>query len=122
MKKNDFADYICHPFCTFYRPGVKEDLACRGAELIELLIREKGLNPETFTLIDKKTLPFPGQDPALEAVVCDPCPFKSEDCDFKSPAPPEDCEPCGGLVLLFRLKDQGIISLQNLIELNHAHE
>lgn len=117
MPKSDFTETICRPFCSFYRPGAKEELTCRGAEAAAELIRRKQWPPEICSPGTEKPVIIPGGDPALEAAVCAACPFKSEDCDFQSPAPPEDCQPCGGFILLHRLKARGAVTLEDLIAL-----
>jgi hypothetical protein len=119
MPKSDFTETICRPFCSFYRPGSKEELTCRGAEAAAELIRRKQWPPEIYSAGTENPSPIPGQDPALEAAVCAACPFKSEDCDFQSPVPPEDCQPCGGFILLHRLKTQGAVTLGDLLAMNN---
>ena len=103
MSKTTFQEYICLPFCEFYKPGVKEELLCQGALLLERLVRQGRLNPQELPGLPSDLPPMPGHDPALEAVVCAGCPFQAEDCDFRSPHPPADARPCGGLLLLERL-------------------
>ena len=34
MPKADFKDYVCRPYCSFYKESQKEEMACRGAEVI----------------------------------------------------------------------------------------
>jgi hypothetical protein len=117
MPKSDFIETICRPFCSFYRPGAKEDLTCRGAEAAAQLIRRKQWPPEIHSAGTEAPAIIPGQDPALEAALCAACPFRAEDCDFQSPVPPEDCQPCGGFILLHRLKARGRVSPEDLTAL-----
>jgi hypothetical protein len=117
--KTDFQDYICRPFCDFFKPGVKEELTCRGALLVEQLVRRRRLTPTDFQNLERAEPLFPGREADLEAAVCRGCPFQAEDCDFKSADPPADCRPCGGLVLLQQLKNKGLISIPDLF---HADE
>jgi len=122
MPKTDFQNYICRPFCDYFKPGDKEELLCRGALVIEKLVQRQRLTPENFRELDRKEPLTPGQEPDLEAAVCTDCPFQAEDCDFKSADPPVDCRPCGGLVLLHRLKNQGLISIPELVDLFHGSQ
>jgi hypothetical protein len=116
MSKTTFQAYICLPFCEFYKPGVKEELLCQGALLLERLVRQGRLNPQELPSLPSDLPPMPGHDPALEAVVCAACPFQAEDCDFRAPHPPEDARPCGGLLLLGGLLRSGWIALKDLEE------
>ncbi len=114
MPKTDFQDYICRPFCDFFKPRVKEELTCRGALLVEHLVRRRRLIPGDFQSLEKSESLFPGQEADLEAAVCRGCPFQAEDCDFMSANPPSDCRPCGGLVLLRQLTKKGLITIPDL--------
>ena len=114
MAKTDFQNYICRPFCDFFKPGVKEELTCRGALVVERLVRRRRLVPGDFGGLENSESFSPGQEVDLEAAVCRGCPFQAEDCDFQSAHPPADCRPCGGLVLLGQLKKKGLISIPDL--------
>ncbi|MEW6347647.1 MAG: radical SAM protein [Thermodesulfobacteriota bacterium] len=46
--------------------------------------------------------------------MCEACPFLVDGCDFTSPQPPEDCLPCGGLVLLSGLLRDETLSEETL--------
>jgi len=120
--KVDFQDYICRPFCDYFKPGNKEELLCRGALVVEKLVKRQRLTPENFRGLDEKEPLIPRQEIDLEDAVCADCPFRAEDCDFKSPHPPADCRPCGGLVLLHRLKNHGLISIPELVDLFHGSQ
>ena len=122
MPKTDFQNYICLPFCDYFHPGKKEELRCRGALVVEDLVRRKRLTPEDFRQLDREEPLIPGKEPLLEDAVCTNCPFRAEDCDFKSVQPPPDCRPCGGLLLLHRLQTRGMISALELTEFIHGDE
>lgn len=118
MGKKDFNHLVCVPFCAYFREGSKEEFACRGALLVEELLKRGYLKPGT--------LPKPGRgmdfcgrhDAELDAVVCRRCPFQEEDCDFQSAEHRDDAEPCGGYVLLGLLKAAGRIDPADLDEMN----
>jgi hypothetical protein len=99
---------------VFFREGEKEELACQGAEVIECLVKQGRLHPEQLPG-DRK---IPGKrwqhDAALDAAVCQPCPFKAQDCDFQAESSPPHAEPCGGYILLTLLKERGILSSLDL--------
>ena len=122
MSKTDFQDYICRPFCDYFKPGNKEELLCRGALVVEKLVRRQRLTPENFRDLDREEPLIPGQEPTWKTPSVRSCPFRAEDCDFRSARPPADCRPCGGLVLLHRLQTRGTISMPELAEFIHADE
>ena len=116
MVKKDIKDYICRPFCSFYREGVKEELICRGAQVVGYLLKRG--------IIRVADLPGDRHDFAsasayqvfLEDAVCGPCAFRREDCDFQSQERLPDAEPCGGFILVNLLIRKGVISLADLTE------
>ena len=110
MSKTDFQEYICRPYCDFFKPGVKEEMTCRGAVLVEQLVRRRRLAPRDFQTLDRKEAFLPGREADLEGAVCRDCPFQAEDCDFQSADPPAECRPCGGLLLMRQLKKNGLMS------------
>ena len=122
MPKKDFQDYICRPFCDYFKPGVKEELLCRGAVVVEQLVRQQRLNPENFAALNRNDSLTPGQAAELEAVVCKKCLFKTEDCDYQSPDPPADCRPCGGLILLKQLTAGGLVAIPECTDVDHGFE
>jgi hypothetical protein len=113
MPKKDFKDYICRPFCKFFREGEKEEMACQGAQVIEQMVRHKRLDPALLPRNGKNPSLWKKYDPILVAHVCQHCPFQKEDCDFQSAYPPPDTEPCGGYILLSLLKEKGFISARD---------
>ena len=46
MQKKDLQDYVCRPFCSFFREGEKEDLLCQGAIYIGQLVKEGKIDLE----------------------------------------------------------------------------
>ena len=114
MCKKNFKEYICRPFCKFFREGKKEEMACQGAQVIEQMVRRKRLDPALFPRNGKKPSLWKNRDPVLVAHVCQNCPFKKKDCDYQSECPPSDAEPCGGYILLSLLKEKGFISARDL--------
>ena len=117
MTKRDFQEYICRPFCCFFRTGEKEELACRGALVVERLAERGVLDPSVLPAGDRKR---PGicqeNDALLEEMVCRRCPFRAEDCDYRAAERPHYAEPCGGYILLRILRETGVISAVDLTE------
>ena len=120
MAKKEIKDYICRPFCTFYREGEKEELICRGARKIEKLLENGVLDIEELAC-NKNLFSIPSvRDTVLETAVCLKCDFRKEDCDFQSEQGPIEADPGGGYILLCLLIANGVISINELTEIDDA--
>ena len=119
MAKRDIKNFVCEPFCSFYRDGEKEELICNGARLLEILMKRGMVSPEAISAVNRWPLPPSGKNPALEEGVCMECPFRADDCDFQSANPPLDAEPCGGFILLSLLAANGVVSPEGLSEIDN---
>jgi hypothetical protein len=108
MTKKDFKDYICRPFCLFYKEGEKEEMACRGAQVVEFLVNHKIIDPGKI-IFTKNPQIWENQSAKLIKHICMRCSFQDKDCDFQSSEPSVDIEPCGGFILLACLMDNNII-------------
>jgi hypothetical protein len=120
MAKKDIKDFVCEPFCSFYKEGVKEELICNGARLLEILMAKGMLSPDASGGV--KSLPGIdyGRNSPLETAVCRKCPFRADDCDFQSMTPPQNTEPCGGYILLALLAAKGVVSPEELSEIDNG--
>ena len=117
MSKHDFQDYICSPFCSFFRPGEKEELACQGALVVERLAARCVIQPLLLPDGEEKHAGlWREDDPYLETLVCGPCPFRVDGCDYRAPVRAEDAEPCGGYILIRILKERGGLQDEELQE------
>ncbi|MFH0825175.1 MAG: radical SAM protein [Pseudomonadota bacterium] len=103
--------WICREYCRYYKTNRTEEDRCRGYSLAMELINQRVLSAEL-----RAKAPFSGsfEHDFLRSHVCRPCPFYVDDCDFTSPEPPEDCLPCGGLVLLSGLLKEGKLTRQGI--------
>ena len=109
--KAAFENYLCRPFCSFFRAGEKEEMACQGALVLTALVQRGRLAPEEFPAApEKERHLWQKEDQALARVLCLPCPFAADGCDFHSPLRSAATEPCGGYLLLQLLKESGSIS------------
>jgi hypothetical protein len=109
MKRNQLLEQtLCAKFCAYYKPGKNEELACRGHDVVELLLKGRTLN---FVQPEKRN------DSALVEVLvhnlCSDCAFQKEDCDFTLD---RRAPPCGGFVLLARLHMAGEITYEEIME------
>ncbi|MCJ7774666.1 MAG: hypothetical protein MUP22_16195 [Desulfobacterales bacterium] len=110
MNKKTFKDYVCKPYCIFFKDGEKEEMACHGAVIAQRLVKNNKINPLYFGAEPfKKDTRF-NVDEDLLSMVCGNCPFEAQDCDFRSSSPPEGSVPCGGYILLFLLKSKGLLT------------
>ncbi len=119
MGKLDFIDYICRPYCLFFREGEKEDMACLGAQVAKRLAENARFDPKTVGGFDAQASPWRDRhlDEALFSHVCRKCDFLAADCEYREENPPEDAVPCGGLILLAHLLAHNII---DSLALEHA--
>ena len=117
MGKKEFRDYVCRPFCMFFKTGSKEYLACQAALVIERLVERGQLNPDTLPKQKGPHL-WEKRDPFLERVICETCSFMSDDCDYQSSTPPPGAEPCGGYLLLAFLKQKMLVNTADLMTLS----
>ena len=120
MDKRKFYFYICKPFCKYFKPNEKEDMACQGAKVIERLIYLGRINPEILPKSGKKPHLWKTKDNNLYLYVCSLCPFKEDGCDYQAPQPVPNAEPCGGYILLRLLKVKDFISIRDLEEISYG--
>jgi hypothetical protein len=109
MTKHDFKDYICRPFCLFYKEGQKEEMACRGALVVESLVQRRLVARKELSAAVKDRRSCLKHKDLLTRRVCRHCSFMKADCDFQSEAPSDDLEPCGGYALLACLIENRVI-------------
>ncbi len=114
MAKKDVAEFICRPFCSFYREGAKEELICNGARMLESLMEKGDLSTGALTEVEAGTPLSPDDHALLEEIVCRPCAFVADDCDFRSQAPPPGAKPCGGYILLTLLAGKCAVCMEKL--------
>ena len=118
MAKSDVKDFVCRPYCSFYREGVKEELICSGARLLETLIKCGVVPASALESVGEESALSSEEYALLEEMVCRPCPFLADGCDFRSPVPPPYAEPCGGFILLALFAGKDIIRLDKLKEMS----
>lgn len=114
MTKINFKEYICRPYCMYFKEGQKEDMACQGAQTIELLIGRKRIDPMKIPPLTKSSGLWKKYKRDLTSHVCDQCSFQANDCDFQSSEYQDDTEPCGGFMLLAHLNENGLIKEYDL--------
>ncbi len=118
MSKIDVQDFLCRPFCRFFKEGEKEEMECGGARVIEELIRSGKLRTGLVPSGGKDFSLWKKRNPLLAKMVCDRCEFRIDGCDYMSLNPPPDAEPCGGNILLSLLLKNRIIRAEDFEDLN----
>jgi hypothetical protein len=116
MSKKHFREYICRPYCIFFKEGEKEELACRGARIVELLVKKNRIVPAEIPPMKKGPSLWNAWKAELGRHVCRRCSFRAGDCDFQSGSPPDYAEPCGGFILLAHLRTNNLIDESDLEE------
>ncbi len=98
---------ICLNFCSYYKSGSNEELACRGYLVVERLVQEgKGV---VFEPSGSKC--GPADCEKLAEKLCGPCDFRKDGCDF---AVDRTSPPCGGFLLLTQLLAEGRITVGDI--------
>ena len=119
MAKNNFKEYICLPYCIFFKEGEVEEFSCHGARIIEFLVDRKLIDLTKIPALTKAPDLWNKHKEDLGNRVCRRCSFRAKDCDFQSDEPSDDLEPCGGFILLAHLKENNLI---NEPDLEHSCE
>ena len=90
-------------------------MACQGAVVAARLADGGRFDPAQAAGLAKDQNVFLEKNAALRFHVCGACPFRQEDCDFRSANPPPDAEPCGGYILLALLMREGFITAADVV-------
>jgi hypothetical protein len=108
MDNQTLQQKLCEKFCTYYKPGKDETLACLGYLLL-VWLQERG----SHISFEKRARPFsPSSADVLIENICRICPFFDGGCDFVLHL--EGSGPCGGFVLLGHLLDEGNIAIDDI--------
>jgi len=115
MEREELVRVLCAPYCSFYKPGKDEELACNGFSVLLKLSAsgyESPVRPEKGDLQEKT-------EEDLFGAICRRCPFFDEDCDYASWRRGEqtarlrkEINPCGGFLFLGLCMEQGAMDIQ----------
>jgi hypothetical protein len=103
---------ICRKYCQYFREGVKEGEACEGLKMLARIFNTADNFP--FLTEHEKSSLLKKHDHLLEKHVCANCDWRTDDCDYRSLCPPTNTMPCGGLIYLALLIEEGIIDEEKL--------
>jgi len=105
--KSPLEQTLCLKFCSYYKPGKNEALACRGYLVVERLTGEG----KSLVLENNSGNSSPVPTDRLINVLCLACDFHEQDCDFMQN---RAARPCGGFVLLEKLLGSGVITIEDI--------
>lgn len=108
-----FRQTLCLKFCSYFKPGKNEELACRGFLVVEQLSRsgKAGVFDNLNLEIDLSTA-----DTIIQKI-CTNCDFFEQDCDFMQD---RAAPPCGGMVVLTQLLKTSRVSLEDIVTTNRT--
>ena len=77
MAKITFQEYICRPFCIYFKDGKKEELACHGAQVIEMLVDKKQIKMDSMPRLEKSAGLWEKYRGEFTSYVCGRCLFRA---------------------------------------------
>jgi len=100
-------DYLilCGVFCRFYKPFREQPRKCFGFDILKKLIETKKIEFNNILEISIENFRNMNNE-LLGEIVCIPCPFRIEGCDFRDNAV-KGKHPCGGYAILDILLESG---------------
>lgn len=108
MKKDmHMVHEVCEKLCIYYKPGKKEELACRGFLVAEQLARKHGAP----AFEQSECAPDEGIKESVREAMCKKCDFHEQDCDYMQD---RTATPCGGFIFITRLLANGTIVLHEI--------
>jgi hypothetical protein len=108
MTKNEqLVRELCLPYCIYYKPGKNEEYICRGAVVVERLLRAGTL----ITAVMSAQKCGRVTDESLVKHLCNTCDFHEHDCAFMQD---RAAMPCGGFLLLEQLLGFGVIAPEDI--------
>lgn len=94
MNNDESVDIICKDFCTYYKPGQKEEIRCGT---YEFLFKNLSTNELRIALSKANKTPSFKKDTAIRGLVCMKCTFLVEGCDYRDGM---GKTPCGGYSII----------------------
>ena len=109
-ERGDADTTLCRTFCTYYKPGKTDDLACQGFLVVHSMITSgrqlPPASPDRLAVPDKRTADV------LQERVCGACSFREQDCDYIATG--GTAPSCGGFLVLKHLVASGEITLEDI--------
>ncbi len=98
---------LCLNFCSYYKPGKNEELACRGYEIVQRLVQRGKL----LELAGGGREFDRARAESLVQQMCVRCNFQPDGCDFMLD---RNAPPCGGFILLATLLESDAITMEDI--------
>lgn len=100
MREGISRSIICRGFCSFYKPGEKEDLKCATYDFLASNLTEDELKLAALSAVRRCDY---SRDKEISELICARCEFLVGGCDYREGlASP----PCGGYAIVERLFKQ----------------
>jgi len=95
-KQQPLEQALCFTFCSYYKPGSKKNLTCKGYTIVDRLIQNNRtlIRGKNASECDSVTADI------LVPKLCMTCDFHESDCDYMQN---RSASPCGGFILLAQL-------------------
>lgn len=117
MRMDDLVQQLCAGYCSFYKPGKDEELACKGFSIFKKLLEAGKRVPARVQKTGLSTI----TEDELFSTICRTCPFYGQDCDFAAwkigdsgNVAHESVSPCGGFLCLEQCIDQGAVDMEDI--------
>lgn len=95
-KKTSAVELVCKRYCSYYKPGQKEEMACQGFKALHDFIEA---HPISAHFPPKHNNAFKDQyHHLLHHTLCQYCDFLIDGCDFTDPQHTGQPLPCGGYI------------------------
>ena len=108
MRKKELLDKtVCSQFCSYYKPGKKEEISCGGYQRISRFLEEGRLLPVE---VSGSRCSAEGRERIVRAV-CSTCSFREDGCDF---IVNRNAQPCGGFRMISQLIADGMLKIEEL--------
>jgi len=114
---------VCAEHCRYYKPWATPEPGCGSRAVLAAGLDVDGVRLEALERLrgDRVVLPL-AQDPTLLRLVCARCEHYPENCAFRRAKRSASAEPCGGLMVLERLLNNGQLTTEELLHLKISPE
>jgi hypothetical protein len=107
VRKKELDKTVCLQFCSYYKPGKKEELSCGGYQVIDRFLEEgRRLRVE----VSGSRCSAEDRECIVRAV-CSTCSFREDGCDF---IVNRTAHPCGGFRMISQLIADGMLRIGEL--------
>lgn len=107
---------VCAEHCRYYKPWATPETGCGSRTILAAILGANGGRLEAMERLrgDRVALPL-SQDSTLLRLVCAHCEHYPDNCAFRRAKRSATAEPCGGLMVLERLLNNGQLTPEELL-------